>query len=52
MAHPLSNDFTVNVPKDKAQYFKIIVKNPKVLPKWHEGAGNPLWVFVDEIVID
>lgn len=42
--------FTVTFPEIKSQYFKIIVKNPKVLPKWHEGAGNPPWIFVDEIL--
>lgn len=42
--------YTVNFTKTEAQYFKVIVKNPGVLPKWHEGAGNASWIFVDEIM--
>lgn len=44
------NTYTVAFPKIKAQYFKVVVKNPGVLPKWHEGAGNASWIFVDEIM--
>jgi len=43
--------FTVNVNNTKAQFFKIIVKNPEVLPSWHEAAGNASWIFVDEIFL-
>ncbi|MFD1614129.1 FN3 associated domain-containing protein [Gelatiniphilus marinus] len=44
--------FNIKMPANtKAQYFKVIAKNPKVLPKWHEGAGNPPWIFVDEIIV-
>ncbi len=42
--------YTVNLPKTKAQYFKVIVKNGGLLPKWHEGAGKESWIFVDEII--
>ncbi len=43
--------FTVNVNETKAQFFRIEVKNPGVLPSWHEAAGNPSWIFVDEIFL-
>lgn len=43
--------FTVNITGAEAQYFKVIVENPKVLPKWHEAAGNASWIFVDEIFV-
>ncbi|WP_418603169.1 FN3 associated domain-containing protein [Hwangdonia sp.] len=44
--------FMVKMPKPtEAQYFKVIAKNPKTLPKWHEGSGNPPWIFVDEVII-
>jgi len=44
--------YNIKLPKNtKAQYFKVIAKNPKVLPKWHEGAGNPPWIFIDEIIL-
>ncbi|MCF7567845.1 chitobiase/beta-hexosaminidase C-terminal domain-containing protein [Sabulilitoribacter arenilitoris] len=48
----LIKKFSVKLPeKTKAQYFKVVVKNPKILPEWHEGAGNPSWIFVDEIIL-
>jgi uncharacterized membrane protein len=43
--------FTLPIPNTKAQFFKIIIENPKVLPKWHEGAGKAPWIFVDEIFL-
>ena len=43
--------FTLNVKNTEAQFFKIIIKNPEVLPDWHEGAGNASWIFVDEIFL-
>ena len=44
--------FNIKIPENtKAQYFKVIAKNPNVLPKWHEGAGNPPWIFIDEIIV-
>ncbi len=48
----LIKKFNVKMPENtKAQYFKVIAKNPKVLPEWHEGAGNPPWIFIDEIIL-
>ena len=41
--------FNIIFSEVKSRYFKIIVHNPKVLPKWHEGAGSASWIFVDEI---
>jgi uncharacterized membrane protein len=43
--------FTIAIPNTKTRFIKIIVKNPKKLPKWHEGAGQPSWIFVDEIFL-
>lgn len=43
--------FTVNIPNTQARFFKVIVENPKKLPKWHEAAGNDSWIFVDEIFV-
>ena len=33
------------------RYLRVIAKNHGLLPKWHCGAGNPCWLFVDEIMI-
>ena len=43
--------FTLNFPETKAQYFKIIVENAKVLPPSHAAAGEKSWMFVDEITL-
>ena len=42
---------TLTLPKTKARYFKIVIKNRDALPEWHVGAGNPGWIFVDEIFV-
>ena len=34
----------------KARYVEVIIKSDK-LPAWHGGAGNPAYLFVDEISI-
>lgn len=34
----------------KARYVEVIIKSDK-LPTWHGGAGNPAYLFVDEIII-
>jgi len=42
---------TINIPETKARYFKIQIQNHKKLPKWHPSAGNPSWLFVDEVYL-
>ncbi len=42
---------TLEIPSTTARYFKVVVKNFKVLPKWHPGAGTAAWMFVDEIYL-
>ena len=32
-----------------ARYIRFAIRNG-VLPEWHIGAGNPSWMFVDEIM--
>lgn len=49
--NPSVQRYTLEVPETKGQFFKIIVRNPKVLPAWHDGAGNPPWIFVDEVIL-
>ena len=34
------------------KFIKIIAKNFKALPSWHEAAGSKCWLFTDEIVIE
>jgi hypothetical protein len=35
-----------------ARYIKIIAKNGGVLPAWHESAGMPTHLFIDEIIVN
>ncbi len=35
----------------KARYIKVKVVNGGKLPAWHESAGNPSHLFIDEIII-
>jgi sialate O-acetylesterase len=43
---------TVSFPvKSKLRFIKITALNQGTCPKWHQGAGNKSWLFVDEIVV-
>jgi len=35
--------------KIKARYIRVAAKNKAFCPDWHEGAGRPCWMFIDEI---
>ncbi|MEN9743244.1 MAG: hypothetical protein RLZZ65_1049 [Bacteroidota bacterium] len=32
------------------KYLRFTLKNPGLLPSWHLGAGNPTWLFIDELI--
>jgi len=39
-------------PKDiSARYVRFRAESVGKLPDWHPAAGNPAWLFVDEIVV-
>ena len=44
--------FIVNTESVSGRYVKVVAKNAGMLPAWHKGAGNPAWLFVDEVVIE
>ncbi|WP_298521041.1 FN3 associated domain-containing protein [uncultured Kordia sp.] len=48
---PEMKKITLNISEAEARYFKIAIKNHDKLPKWHPAAGNPAWIFVDEIYV-
>jgi hexosaminidase len=48
---PIIKQFSQGFPMTKARYIKVRAKNPGVCPPWHEGAGEPCWLFTDEIVV-
>ena len=37
---------------DKVKYIRYTVRNQGVCPNWHLGAGNPTWIFLDELIFD
>ena len=41
-----------NYPDLKARYVKIKAVSMGTCPDWHKGAGNPAWLFADEININ
>ncbi|MEN8249792.1 MAG: sulfatase/phosphatase domain-containing protein [Bacteroidota bacterium] len=45
-------EYELKLKSLKTRYFKIHAKNVGVCPSWHKGAGNPAWLFADEIVIN
>jgi hypothetical protein len=36
----------------QARYIKIQVQSPLKNPAWHPSAGQPCWIFVDEVVVE
>jgi hexosaminidase len=48
---PVLKQFSQGFPKTKARYIKVRAVSPGVCPPWHEGAGEPCWLFADEIVV-
>jgi hexosaminidase len=35
----------------RTRWVRVVAKGGKRLPAWHSGAGQPTWIFADEIVI-
>jgi hexosaminidase len=44
------NTFAINRAV-RARYVRIAVKHPGKIPEGHAGAGNPAWLFLDEIEV-
>jgi predicted alpha-1,2-mannosidase len=36
----------------RARYIRVAAKSMGRCPEWHPGAGDPAWIFVDEILVD
>jgi len=45
-------EFELPLKEVKARYLKIVATNFGELPVWHVSAGNPAWLFTDEIIIE
>jgi predicted alpha-1,2-mannosidase len=51
--NPLRNQVVLELDHDKHLKFKYLrytLINPGKLPEWHLGAGNPTWLFIDELL--
>ena len=42
---------TVELDAATTRYLRVVVRN-RLIPEGYSGAGEPAWVFVDEIVVD
>jgi mono/diheme cytochrome c family protein len=49
---PSARLFVAEVPQTSARYVKVETLSVRKNPDWHPGAGNPCWVFIDEIVLE
>jgi hexosaminidase len=48
----LIREFKQSFPEITARYIKVFARNIGKCPDWHSGAGQPAWIFADEIVIN
>ena len=46
--HALAIDFP---PGSRARYIKVVARPYGDLPDWHPGAGQPAWIFADELIV-
>jgi hypothetical protein len=44
--------FVYDFPETSARYMKITAISRKTCPEWHRGAGQPAWIFIDEVVVE
>jgi hypothetical protein len=49
---PSNKIFSEGFPETQARYVKVEVLSVLKNPKWHPNAGQPCWVFVDEILVE
>ncbi len=42
-------DFTIDEINKPVRYLKVVARSLGQCPEWHKGAGNPCWIFADEI---
>jgi hypothetical protein len=33
------------------RFLKVVARNTGVCPRWHSAAGQPAWLFAEEIVV-
>ncbi|MBI5916998.1 MAG: discoidin domain-containing protein [Bacteroidetes bacterium] len=52
IAKPSTKIFSESFKSVQARYVKVEVLSVLKNPKWHPSAGEPCWVFVDEIMVE
>ena len=40
------------IKKEEYRYAKLVAKNFGPMPQWHEGRGNPTFIFIDEFEVE
>lgn len=45
-------DFSVAFEPAEARFVRVRARNRGVCPAWHKGAGEPAFVFADEVVVE
>jgi predicted alpha-1,2-mannosidase len=51
--NPFKDEVLIELNHDKQLKYKSLrykISNPGLLPSWHLGAGNPTWLFIDELL--
>jgi predicted alpha-1,2-mannosidase len=51
--NPYKDEVLIELESDKKLKYKKLrytISNPGLLPTWHLGAGNPTWLFIDELL--
>lgn len=48
---PLIETLKLTTDPTSARYIRIIVRNLGECPSWHDAAGEPAWLFMDELII-
>ena len=53
--NPFRDEVLIEIDRDKQLKYKSLrytISNSGLLPYWHLGAGNPTWLFIDELLYD
>ena len=45
-------NFVKSVALNKVKAIRYTIKNQGICPAWHLGAGNPTWIFLDELLFE
>jgi hexosaminidase len=49
---PAIRDFSSQLPGTAARYVKVTARSPGKCPDWHKRAGEPVWMYIDEVFVE